>query len=74
MEQVASPEDKVSLHDVPLKEMDAILADMESHEGVGRDIHFCKGRGQILYLIVVINVVFLESEFEANVMYNGVSL
>jgi uncharacterized protein YbaR (Trm112 family) len=30
MEQVASPEDKVPLHDEPLKEMDAISADMEA--------------------------------------------
>jgi hypothetical protein len=40
-------------------------ADMESHEGVGRDIHFCKGGGQIVYLILVTNVVLLESEFES---------
>jgi hypothetical protein len=28
-EQVASPKDKVPLHEEPLKEMDVILADME---------------------------------------------
>jgi uncharacterized protein YbaR (Trm112 family) len=30
MEQVASPEDRVPLYDEPLKEMDAISADMEA--------------------------------------------
>jgi hypothetical protein len=30
MEQVASPEDKVPLHEELLKEIDAILADMEA--------------------------------------------
>jgi hypothetical protein len=39
-EQVASPKDKLPLHDEPLKEMDSISADKGSHEGVGRDIQF----------------------------------
>ena len=50
------------------------LADCAVRMNVGRDIHFCMGGGQIVYLIMAMNVVFLESEFEVYVLCNGVSL